>query len=40
MTTLKRVIESDPLTQLDEQDKELVWRARWVGLEGERGLLT
>lgn len=25
---LQRVIEGDPLAQLDEQDKELVWRAR------------
>ena len=26
---LQKVIEGDPLTQLDEQDKELIWRARW-----------
>lgn len=25
---LQRLIEGDPLAQLDEQDKELIWRAR------------
>ena len=26
--TLKRVLDQDPLAQLDEQDKELIWRTR------------
>jgi phosphatidylinositol-4,5-bisphosphate 3-kinase len=30
LKTLQRVIEGDPLVQLDEQEKELVWRARNV----------
>ena len=28
LKNLQRVIEFDPLAQLDEQDKELIWRAR------------
>ena len=28
LRSLQRVIEGDPLAQLDEQDKELIWRAR------------
>jgi phosphatidylinositol-4,5-bisphosphate 3-kinase len=32
MRALQKVIEGDPLTQLDEQDKELIWRARNVCL--------
>lgn len=30
LKTLQRIIEGDPLAQLDEQDKELVWRARYM----------
>ena len=29
--SLRKVIEGDPLTQLDEQDKELIWKARSAG---------
>ena len=28
--SLQKVIEGDPLSQLDEQDKELIWKARLV----------
>ena len=27
---LQKVVEQDPLAQLDEQDKELVWKMRYV----------
>ena len=27
---LQKVVEQDPLAQLDEQDKELVWKMRCV----------
>ena len=26
---LQKVVEQDPLAQLDEQDKELVWKMRY-----------
>lgn len=29
---LRRVVDQDPLAQLDEQDKELIWKMRY----GER----
>ena len=27
---LQKVIEQDPLAQLDEQDKELIWKMRYL----------
>ncbi len=27
---LQRVVEQDPLAQLDEQDKELIWQMRCI----------
>jgi phosphatidylinositol-4,5-bisphosphate 3-kinase len=33
LRALQKVIECDPLAQLDEQDKELIWRARNVCLQ-------
>ena len=36
MRVLQKVIEGDPLSQLDEQDKELIWRARCGGSQWGR----
>lgn len=30
---LQRVVEQDPLAQLDEQDKELIWQMRYTCVE-------
>ena len=35
---LQKVVEQDPLAQLDEQDKELVWKMRYI--QWEQKLVT
>ena len=38
---LRKVVDQDPLAQLDEQDKELIWKMRYGEMErckGEGGL--
>ncbi len=30
VSNLQKVVEQDPLAQIDEQDKELIWQMRYV----------